>query len=220
MLLIFLFLSLEFPVQLPSPTKWRTQENYILINSNFIQLKSMKSYILKKKYHKKQHFQLLEIMVAMILIAACALPAMRIFTNMYRQQLAVIQDYQLDHLAHSLHAVVVEKLYRHQLPIEDLNNQPMVCDDPDILKKLKALDYHCTYQMKKRCQKKSKNKEIGTEQLIDLTLAFTANHDDNKRRQYDYILYVAGGGLPDETDEKEESEADEDGPEDEESTPC
>lgn len=172
----------------------------------------MKSFILKKKYLKKNHFQLLEIMVAIILIVSCALPAMRIFTNMYRQQLSVIQNYELDHLAHSMHAIVTEKLYRNQIPINELNDQLISCDDPDILNQLKSLGYHCAYQINKRCQKKSKNKETGSERLLDLIIQFNSNQNEKQYRQYDYILYVAGGLNPDDTDEKEESEADEDGP--------
>lgn len=60
----------------------------------------------------KRHFQLLEILIALFLVATCAIPVMGSFVSIYLEQRKMQEEIHLDHLMHLAHAKFVEHLYR------------------------------------------------------------------------------------------------------------
>jgi|GEM_PF-3991261 len=89
----------------------------------------------------KRHFQLLELMVAAFILLICIAPVMRIFTSIYQSQQSIIRENQRDHLAHHVHAEVVERLYKREISIDDIENQLIFLSDPELNEQLKALSY-------------------------------------------------------------------------------
>src|SRR5215203_2963300 len=60
----------------------------------------------------KRHFQLLEILIALFLVATCAIPIMSSFVRIYLEQRKMQDDIQRDHLLHLAHAKLIEYLYK------------------------------------------------------------------------------------------------------------
>ncbi len=171
----------------------------------------MKNYIktlLKKKKSSKRHFQLLEIMVAVFILLICAAPAMRIYTNMFKQQQVVIRENERDHIARVLHSRIVERFYKRQIPLQELaQGKKFTVDDPDLQKRLKELNYEGGYIIGVVDRKPKDENKPATEYLLRLYIILKdlsplspfqsqpkkVENQDPQETIYDYYIYVDAG---------------------------
>lgn len=75
------------------------------------------------KRRNKRYFQLLEVMIAMFLVALCALPLIHPHLHMYQEQRKTLQELQMDHIAGLLYADVALDLYENKIPWEQIQNR-------------------------------------------------------------------------------------------------
>lgn len=158
-----------------------------------------------KKRRSKRHFQLLEIMVAIFILLICAAPAMRIYITMFKEQQLVIRENERDHIARVLHARITEKLYKRQIPLQDLaQGKKSSIDDPDLQKRLKELDYEGAYILGIDKRSPKDESDPATKYLLRLfiilkdlspqsssqTNSKKVENQDPRETVYDYYIYV------------------------------
>ncbi|WP_068468576.1 hypothetical protein [Candidatus Protochlamydia phocaeensis] len=167
----------------------------------------MKNFISKRtnrfpfKKRQKRCFQLLEVMVAVFLILLCAIPALQIFTNIYKEQAEVVRINQRDHLAHLIHAKLVELLYKRTIALEEIwEGKQGSFTDPDLQPQLKKLSYDASYAFAVLEPKKLETQQQSDKYLVRLTIKMK---DSSKKKiseqsppletHYDYLLYIDRG---------------------------
>lgn len=129
-------------------------------------------------------------MVAMILIVLCAGPALKIYTNMYKQQSEIVHDYEADHLVNLVHAKIVEGIYKNTVSFDDLlncNSHPF--DDHNLSGQLKKVGFTCHYTINKIYQRKVKGEQF-IRYLFELSI--TLKNKANQNKNYFYNHYVQG----------------------------
>lgn len=141
---------------------------------------------------EKRHFQLLEVLIAMVLITLCAAPALKIYTNMYRQQVEIVHHYQADHLIHQVHAKIIENIYKHAISFDEiLMGDERSFEDNELAGKLKKIGYKCSYTIKKLHQRKLKKEEF-VRYLCALDIGLTNQTDPGNNRTYHYEHFLQG----------------------------
>lgn len=154
----------------------------------------------KKKIKNKRlpRFQLLEVMVAIFLIVVCAAPALKIHIALYLEQNHILRENKRDHLVHLVHAAVVEKLYKNEIPIQNiLTSQIMAFEDNatdsmnSIKQQLDKLYYHCQYSFKLDSDKPKKK-------LVKLIIEMKdLKKKKNAVFNYNYLVFISLTGQPD-----------------------
>lgn len=146
---------------------------------------------------KRRHFQLLEVMIAVFLVVACALPALNAYVNMNKVQSDQVRLHQRDHLVHLLYSQLVEDLYRNRIQWADIQEGKQSELDEDLCKdvydQFKKHSYQCFYRLSKRQSKEENDPNQPNHYLIQLDITIKdllraqdqANHVD-----YQYWAYV------------------------------
>lgn len=149
----------------------------------------------KKLKAKKRHFQLLEIMVALLLIVGCAVPVMHIYYNMFKKQDSMARAYEIDHTAHLLHGKIAERLYKNEYSFDELNGCELVFVDQEIGEDLGRLGYACTFTLQTSEPKKDSKDSGKAKRLCDLIIKMK-DQRNGEEKIYDYKLYIEGGPRP------------------------
>jgi hypothetical protein len=105
------------------------------------------------KIRSKQHFQLLEVMVAIFLIVVCALPVLNAYVGMNKAQFDSARTSQRDHLVHLVHGRIVEELYCNRIPWEEIEHSKQeelerLGHVEELVNQFKSISYRCCYQLK------------------------------------------------------------------------
>lgn len=144
------------------------------------------------KKFKKRHFQLMEVMIAMFLVVVCAVPALEIYTNMYKQQVEAARNYEADHVVHLLHAKIIENMYKNFITFDDiLNGGNHQFEDHEIGKQLRALGYNCNFTLRKTNHKKIKG-EQWVRYLVELNIHLKDKAKPEIEKTYAYVHFVQG----------------------------
>lgn len=156
----------------------------------------MKNLIQRQKSNsKKRHFQLLEIMVAMVLIVLCAAPALKIYTNMYKQQTEIVRNYEADHLVHIVHSKIIERMYKNIISFDDiLMGDERSFEDKDLTSKLKKMGYSCNYTIRKINARKVAKEHL-VRYLFELNITLVNQTDAKNNRNYHYDHFVNGPAI-------------------------
>lgn len=157
------------------------------------------------KFLKRQHFQLLEIMVAVFILLTCAAPAIRIYTNIYIQEQNIIRENQRDHLVHRIHAFLTEQLYKKTISFQQISTDMDVpLQDSELQADLAKINYEGLYQFSQKKGKKTKGATKPHKYLVMLTIKlrdlsslkkstetkFKTEHGDSSEVHYDYLIYI------------------------------
>lgn len=86
---------------------------------------------------KKRHQLLLEVLIAVFLIAVCIVPLIYPQTFILVAQKRFIQKAEIDNLANLLYADLVERMYRNEIPWGDLFNGTAFPIDSQLLERIK-----------------------------------------------------------------------------------
>jgi hypothetical protein len=149
-----------------------------------------------KKYmikfiNNKRHFQLLEVMIAVFLIMICVVPTLEVFTNMYKHEAEANLINQRDHFVRLIHANLIEKMYKNEIPIEDIVQGPQTdFSDHDLNEKMKKIGYSSTYEIKEVWR--DPIKEPAKRHLCHLTIHMHKKNE--KSKDFLYMVYVDRGG--------------------------
>lgn len=139
------------------------------------------------KQHK-HHFQLLEVMIAVFLIMICVVPTFEIFTNMYKHEADANLINQRDHYVRLVHAHLIEKLYKNEIPIEEIaRGFQSDLSDSDLNEKIKKIGYTCSYEIK---GEGIKRKEKIRFHLCNLKIHMSKK---NESKNFLYIVYIDRG---------------------------
>lgn len=139
----------------------------------------------------KRHFQLLEVMIAMLLILICVIPSFQIYVNINKQQANVIRVNQRDHLVHLIHADLIEKLYKQMISLDQiLARFQAPFEGEELKKKLEEIGYEAVYSL----YFLSSEKEIKTAKkfLVELVIQLQDKKQENSF-DYTYHIYIDRG---------------------------
>jgi|GEM_PF-7127073 len=146
----------------------------------------------------KHHFQLLEIMIAMLLIVTCVTPALHIYMNMYRQETQTIHNYKADHIARLLHADITELMYQNAIAFEEiLAGLERPLDDFKNGKKLKNIGFTGYYTLSVLNHETVKKEQL-VKYLAGLNIVLE-NKKNKEVKKYEYIHYIKGHSVPSRT---------------------
>ncbi|MCE2982463.1 MAG: hypothetical protein LW832_02740 [Parachlamydia sp.] len=165
---------------------------------------------IKKK--SKRHFQLLEVLIAIFLIVICALPAMHIFTKIYEGQTKGLRINQRDHLTHLIHAKIVEKLYKQEIPFEEiLAGKQEKFEEASLKGELDKLQYEASYKIKFIDPAKEKKQQEASELIGEIAIVMLDKAKGKEEAEIKYLFYLGRQerGAKKETAPKKEKEADE-----------
>lgn len=191
----------------------------------------------KRIKNRKRHFLLLELMVAAFILLICIAPTMRIFTSIFQEQQEIIRENQGDHIAHLVHAIVTERLYKHEIKFsEDTKAEAIPLSDTDLQKELDKYGY--TVQAALTIIESVKHKEENhpnkyLAQLVIKLIDTSPKAESRAKAQnfinqdphdtfYDYIIYIDAGAKEKKDSNKgksNEEEDDDDDLSDDEDTP-
>lgn len=146
---------------------------------------------------KKRNFQLLEIMVAAFIILICAAPAIRIYTSTFLQQQDILKDNQSDHLSHLIHANIIEKLYKKDIPFQDiLDKKRFSVDSSELQKQLQRFGFDAFYSFERYESKKREKKDKKPSMyLVSLKITIVDKKSKDKK-DYNYKIFIDVSGQP------------------------
>lgn len=160
-------------------------------------IKPKESFKIKIKKKRLARFQLLEVLVAIFLLVVCAAPALKIHVAMYLEQHHILRQNKRDHLVHLVHAAIIEKLYKNEIPFDSLVEKvPFPFKENQVNSKfslknnLKNLNYHCCYFFT-NLEDKDKH------HLFKLTIRLEdVKKNKSKERKdfifdYEYLVYIS-----------------------------
>lgn len=145
---------------------------------------------------RRSHFQLLEVLVAVFLIAICAMPVLSAYIRMNHMQFENARLYERDHFVHLVHAKIVEGFYRKKIRLSEIQEKKMVSwkdvatifdeEDRDQLaayaaNQFEKMNYECFYQLhleRPLSQLQANHKQV----LVGLTILL---NDVSKQRKQD-----------------------------------
>lgn len=114
-----------------------------------------------KSHAHKRPMMLLEVVIALALVAMCILPLVMPYVAVIRQQQLAAQTMELDHLVNLLYVDLLEKLHENQIPWETIEDGSQILVDGQTLSRLdaekfKSLPFKVTYQFRTLRSKKDK----------------------------------------------------------------
>lgn len=150
----------------------------------------MKKLIIRKN---KRFFQLLEVLIALFLVASCAVPIMGSYVYIYKEHKSMHQKIEMDHLAHLAHAKVVEDLYKKGadgMPLKEFLDKeipvPMQDLNPDLI-----LPYEFVYKLSINSPRKGKARDKTNRVLLNLTINPKHKNDPAAIYQHGYNYLIA-----------------------------
>lgn len=187
----------------------------------------------KRIKSRKRHFLLLELMVAAFILLICIAPTMRIFTSIFQEQQEILRENQRDHIAHLVHAIVTERLYKREIQFsENTKAESIPLSDTELQKELNKYGYTIQAALTIIDASKPKGEDHPNKYLAQLVIKIIdispkaesrakaqefINQDPNDTF-YDYTIYIdAGAKAKDESgkgksDDSENSSDDENEP--------
>lgn len=129
----------------------------------------------------------------------------------------MLRHYEVDHLAHQLHAKIVEHLYRNGYTWDELNSKgELPFEDNEVVSELTRLGYNCRFTISIESYK-GKNSGPPVNRC-KLDIVFTDKRGGKEKtddKKYDYTIFISGGpikdNLPTFDEDGDEISEDEDG---------
>ena len=137
----------------------------------------------------------------MLLILLCAVPALKLFVNIYLAQKDTARIYARDHVAEQAHAHLIEQLYKGEIPIENLLSGPDTehpLGNHECEEALQKLGFNCKCTLKITKGNKATDPQKHKHYLCQLNIAMIdSRQQDAKLAQsanYHYTIYISLGG--------------------------
>lgn len=149
------------------------------------------------KKRVRHHFQLLEVLIAMVLLVVCVIPVIDAYIGMNKAQFERTRLVERDHLVHLAYAKIVEALYMKKMDWPDLKHAKeedferlFNADDEDhVASQLKALSYKCSYQLTK--EKPKVLKSTTTKFLFQLKITVQDLSKKMEDSVYQYTIFAS-----------------------------
>lgn len=149
---------------------------------------------------KKRYMILLEVMIALALIALCVIPLLAPHAFLLKQQRKFISTVELDHAVNLLYVEVLEKMYEKKISWQSIQEGVVFPVEEEALKRVnggKALPFVGSYRFEKGDSKFNVKEHWGTN-LLKLTFTFLpkegiADNEKEKEKQtlkYSYKVFV------------------------------
>lgn len=148
---------------------------------------------------KKRHMILLEVMIALALIALCVIPLLAPHAFLLKQQRKFISTVELDHAVNLLHVETLEKMHEKKINWQSIQEGVVFPVDEDALKRAngdKSLPFVGSYRFEK-VGRKFNEKEFWGTNLLRLTFTFLpkelVENEKEKEKQtlkYSYEVFV------------------------------
>ena len=136
---------------------------------------------------KKLPFQLLEVLIAMVLLLTALAPALHIIINVYKKQTMALHTYEATHLSRLIFADLIEKLYKNEINYGELEEgYEFKTEDESINQQLKKIGFETSTFIKIEKQKKeSKFRRC----LLKISMLLKSQ-SKSKTAEFDYYQYL------------------------------
>lgn len=165
---------------------------------------------------KKRHMILLEVMIALALIALCVLPLLAPHAFLLKQQKQFISTIELDHAVNLLYADMLEKLHKQEIPWQGIQEGTVFPIDESAYKRInydKTLPFTGTFRFEDIKHKINEKEQWGVH-LLKLIFTFvptqqlTGAESEKKIKPLEYsyqvfVTYQSGEKHVDETSSSE-----------------
>lgn len=150
--------------------------------------------------NKRRHFQLLELMIAVFILLLCVVPTVKIFTSIYLSQQEMVRKNDRDHMARRIHAKLMEKLYKREIPLSVVGlSIPVDLQDNDIETQLQKLRYKFSGTFSLVHSHTPQSLGYPTEYLGELVFNLTdikaSSHKEAQEDLYTYLVFIDAGEL-------------------------
>lgn len=154
----------------------------------------------------RRHFLLLEVLIAFLLVALCAIPLVSPHVAIYRDQQEFMDKIELDHFVNQYYAEIIEKLYRQAISWDAFTQGTKFQIEKERIVSWnnRPLPYEGSYSFDNK-KSKPKDPKPFTVYLLHLTLQFKSVKDKKNTYKYEYDIFVPRQ-LPGETPEKDDEE--------------
>lgn len=136
---------------------------------------------------------LLEVLIAFFIVVMCALPLIFPHVVIYKEQQQFTSKIELDLAVNKFYAEIVQKLYRNEIPWNDIEQSRELSIDDDFLRRaeyLRYLPYIGRYQFQEVRRKRKKDGTF-TVYLIKLNFNFVPKNNLNEKPlNYTYDIFV------------------------------
>ena len=136
----------------------------------------------------KRHMVLLEVMIALALIALCALPLLTPQTDMIRAERRFVDEIEADRTANIIFANIAQKMYQDTIQWDALFNEEEVPIEGELLEGAhlrKTWPYKMTYHFKNK--KKKPANEPPLYALFELTITMNSKVE---KLTFNYEIFV------------------------------
>ncbi len=154
----------------------------------------------------KKSFHLLEVLISMLLLIVCAIPALQLFTSLNETQTAFRRVIQKDHMAHLIHARLIEKFYNVGSFADAINNKRGDIDFEDLKAELSQLHLKPYFELKIIYPEKEE-KEPKLKNLAELTIHLmdhskqAVNDPQQSHTTYSYAVFFERDQIKDTNNE-------------------
>jgi hypothetical protein len=152
----------------------------------------------KKIKVKKRHMILLEVMIALALIALCVLPLLAPHAFLLKQQKQFISTIELDHMVNLLYADTVERLHRQEIAWQSIQEKTVFPVDASTYARIhydKTLPFTGSYRFEDS-KHKINDKENWGVHLLKLVFTFVPTQiiaegeTEKKLKTFEYTYQV------------------------------
>lgn len=143
----------------------------------------------------KRPVLLLEVVIALMLVALCVVPLLAPQAYILYRQQRFLKEVDLDHLVNLLYADIVVRLYRNDIPWNNIIEGTEFQIDPDTLRRInfdQYLPYKGVYRFAIKRQKPQKKESPFTIYLLNLDFYFTPTDvkSPSKVLKYHYEVFL------------------------------
>lgn len=137
---------------------------------------------------RNRPFQLLEVMIAMFLVALCALPLIQPHVYMFEQEQKAIRLLEVDHAASLVYADIVETLYENKIDWDQIVDKSV--RHPINSPELTNLGYEGYYTFDKLLSKPPEEPPEETNYLMNVSLVLNPRGESRISKLYEYLVFI------------------------------
>lgn len=146
-----------------------------------------------KRYSRRRHFLLLEVLISFALIALCVLPLISSHVSIYKLQRQFVDKIELDHVVNLIFGEIYGGLYRNEIPLATIIGPNEVNIEPEMLQRAgwdKPFPYKGNYKFDIVKYKPKKEEAFYKTYLFNLTLSFTPQNQVSNPITYEYKIFI------------------------------
>lgn len=139
---------------------------------------------------KRRHFLLLEVIIAMALIALCIIPLITPFYEISKSQNRLNTKMQIDHSINQVYIHILEKLYDNKISWKSLSEKEKISFSEDLLKNIENKENLKNGFIQFFTEKKTINKTSGWQKYLMRLEITIPKKNNSKPLKFQYLIPI------------------------------